>query len=250
METRAIIGVIDNLDSDSATDALSANQGRVLNELKLNKAGDTLNYSDLDDLIGKIYVGYGHNLTNAPEGSAGYIINIPNPNNPTLYTKQFYMYHQSDIVWSRRYNNGTWSEWVALNDVNIVTAYLNADITATSNTDMKIPLTLENNVGSKLSISNGGIKIGKGVTKVLVSASVYYGVLGTVGAKNLFIKKNSSNVARKTFRCAGNYDGNSMPMKLLNVQENDILYLYAEVYSGDVVSSQQKETYMTVQVIG
>lgn len=30
MDTRAIIGVIDNLTSNSTTDALSANQGRVL----------------------------------------------------------------------------------------------------------------------------------------------------------------------------------------------------------------------------
>ena len=33
MDTRAIIGVIDNLESTSVTDALSANQGRVLKEL-------------------------------------------------------------------------------------------------------------------------------------------------------------------------------------------------------------------------
>lgn len=30
MDNRAIVGVIDNLESDSTTDALSANQGRIL----------------------------------------------------------------------------------------------------------------------------------------------------------------------------------------------------------------------------
>ena len=32
MEDRAIIGIIDNLESSSTTDALSANQGKILNE--------------------------------------------------------------------------------------------------------------------------------------------------------------------------------------------------------------------------
>lgn len=249
MDNRAIVGVIDDLTSDSTTDALSANQGRVLNESKFNKVGDILNYCDLNDLIGEIYIGYGHNLTNAPQGTAGYIVNIPNPNASSTYTKQFYIHHQSNIVWTRNFNNNVWSEWEAMNDTNIVTAYLNSDIKATSNIDMKIPLVLENSVGNKLTINNGGIKIGKGVHKILVSANVYYGALGNVGAKNLFIKKNSSVVARRTFRSAGNYDGNGISMKLIDVQEDDVLYLYAEVYTNDIVSCQQKETYLTIQVV-
>lgn len=249
MDSRAIIGIVDNLESTSVTDALSANMGRQLNDDKLNKSGDILNYTNLNDLIDKVYVGYGHNLTNAPYGTAGYIVNIPNPNNTSSYTKQFYMYHADNVIYTRTYDNNVWSNWEAVNDKNIITAYLSNDITATSNTDIKVPLIQENKLGNKLTISNGGIKIGAGVTKVLVSANVYYGSLGNVGAKNLFIYKNNIPIARKTFRAAGNYDGNSMPMKLINVQENDILYLYAEVYSNDVVSSQQKETYMTVEVV-
>ena len=33
MDNRALVGVIDDLTSDSTTDALSANQGRVLKEM-------------------------------------------------------------------------------------------------------------------------------------------------------------------------------------------------------------------------
>ena len=40
MDTRAIIGVIDNLTSNSTTDALSANQGRVLKGLIDNIGSD------------------------------------------------------------------------------------------------------------------------------------------------------------------------------------------------------------------
>lgn len=41
MENRAIIGIIDNLESTSSTDALSANMGRVLNNTKQDKIEDS-----------------------------------------------------------------------------------------------------------------------------------------------------------------------------------------------------------------
>ena len=140
MQSRAIVEVIDNLTSESATAALSANQGRVLKELIEDaieeakssiKAGDTLNYKDLNTLKDKTYIGYGHNLTNAPYGSAGYIINIPNPNNPTNYAKQFYMHFQSNIVYTRYYLNGAWSNWVEINsDTGWVTLSLLGNVQA------------------------------------------------------------------------------------------------------------------------
>lgn len=116
MQSRAIVNVVDNLTSESTVDALSANQGRVLKGLIDNiKTGDTLNYVDLNTLIDKVYIGYGHNLTNAPYGSAGYIVSIPNPNNSN-FTKQFYMYYQSNTIYTRYYLNGTWSNWEEIND--------------------------------------------------------------------------------------------------------------------------------------
>lgn len=41
MEARAIINIVDSLESNSITDALSANQGRVLNETKQNNIYDS-----------------------------------------------------------------------------------------------------------------------------------------------------------------------------------------------------------------
>ena len=59
MEARLIINVIDSLDSTSATDALSANQGRVLNE-KVEEVRDSIpvvedsGWNDLELLNGAI----------------------------------------------------------------------------------------------------------------------------------------------------------------------------------------------------
>lgn len=120
MDSRAIINVIDNLESTSATDALSANMGRELKELidnvgssYVNKNGDTLNNKNLNELIDKIYIGYGYNLTNTPYGNAGFLINIPNPNNSS-YTRQFFSHYSNNIIYTRSLNNGVWNEWSPL----------------------------------------------------------------------------------------------------------------------------------------
>lgn len=121
MNSRAIINVIDNLESTSITDALSANQGRVLksliDEIEPVGNGDTLNNKDLNTLIDKVYVGYGYNLTNAPYGSAGFLINIPNPNN-AAYARQFFSHYSNNIIYTRSLNNGVWNEWTPLTSVD------------------------------------------------------------------------------------------------------------------------------------
>ena len=121
MNSRAIINVIDSLESTSITDALSANQGRVLksliDEIEPVGNGDTLNNKDLNTLIDKVYVGYGYNLTNAPYGSAGFLINIPNPNNAS-YARQFFSHYSNNIVYTRSLNNGVWNEWSPLTSVD------------------------------------------------------------------------------------------------------------------------------------
>lgn len=119
MDSRALINIIDNLDSTSITDALSANQGRVLKELidgindYVSKDGDTLNNKDLNTLIDKVYIGYGFGLTNTPYGNAGFLINIPNPNN-AAYTRQIFSHYSNNIIYTRSLNNGVWNDWAPL----------------------------------------------------------------------------------------------------------------------------------------
>ena len=125
MDSRALISIIDNLESTSITDALSANQGRVLKQLidgidltdYVINNGDTLNNKDLNTLTDKIYIGYGHTLTNAPYGSAGFLINIPNPNNPA-YAKQIFTHYTNNVIYTRSLNNGVWNDWLPLTDID------------------------------------------------------------------------------------------------------------------------------------
>lgn len=143
MDSRAIINVIDNLESTSLTDALSANQGRVLKEMiddvsnveVVNnltstsataalsaKQGKILNEKieglfvrdisnqNLNTLIGKLIIGYGNDCSNRPSGN-GFLLNIPHPTAPTTYNRQYWQVRTNRQVYTRRMENGVWNDW-------------------------------------------------------------------------------------------------------------------------------------------
>lgn len=171
MEQRLIIEVVDSLDSDSITSALSANQGRVLKEM-INK--------------------------------------------------------------------------------NIMTFKLGVNLLEESGGAYKtVPLTLHNNVGNKLLSSGNGIKIGEGVSKVLVSSNLK--VIGnTLGNKHSRILKNGSTVcwANSTATKAGHELNVINTPILIDVQKDDVIELSYYVLTGDVVSGGSiPQTYLTVEVV-
>ena len=57
MDNRAIVGVIDNLESDSTTDALSANQGRILKGMIDSTLPLLVGTMDNDIVIGNLSTG-------------------------------------------------------------------------------------------------------------------------------------------------------------------------------------------------
>lgn len=67
------------------------------------------------DNIDYYFFGYGRNLTSIPSGStsAGFIVSLIR-SNANAYRKQFYMPYNTDEVYRRTCNNGTWSAWSQL----------------------------------------------------------------------------------------------------------------------------------------
>lgn len=97
MDTRAIIGVIDNLTSNSTTDALSANQGRVLKGLIDNIGSDLplLVGTDskvivIDNLVNGVYMLTGKykytNKTATGTTSEHFLINVYHSGNELHFT--------------------------------------------------------------------------------------------------------------------------------------------------------------------
>jgi hypothetical protein len=79
---------------------------------------------------------------------------------------------------------------------NVMTARLTANYTITAtNTHEQLTLSEHNSVGSKLSISNGGIKIGDNISKVLISGKIHWTTVPYANYKAAGIFINSS---RKT----------------------------------------------------
>ena len=137
-----------------------------------------------------------------------------------------------------------------------MTAHLSADTNTVANTYTKIPLVEECKIGAGLSISDGDIKVGAGVKAVKVSANVVFAVKGAGGNKYIRIKKGTSDTyvawAAGT-GTTGKFQLLTIPSKVINVTEGDVLALYYHsAEANDVVSagvSAGYYTFMTVEVV-
>ena len=143
---------------------------------------------------------------------------------------------------------------------NVMTASLSANVTNLAvSTYTKIPLDLSNEVGSKLTLqSDGGIKIGANVSKILVSARASIQGSSTTGRRHLRVMKNSYT-NNNTIAWSQDDFGASVTEDIVitatvgDVQEGDVVYLWYYVpSSSDALGGNTYgcRTSMTVEVIG
>lgn len=143
-----------------------------------------------------------------------------------------------------------------VNDKNAITIGLNADTSTTSTSayqGIDLSLTKEiSKVGTKLSLSNGKVLIGSGVTKVLVSGKLQ--TQGDNSAYGLLIKKNNTEISN-------NYEGNqgaswsqltASPI-LVSVTEGDTIKMSIYHNSSNTTKTVKAYngygTYLTVEAI-
>ena len=142
---------------------------------------------------------------------------------------------------------------------SIITRGLSAAITNLAvNTYTLIPLDLSNSTGQRLTTSsNGGIKVGAGVSKVLVSGKMAVEGVTTAGSRHLRIIKNSYS-ANNTLGWAwdtlaiSDSEDIIIPPQLVDVTENDVINLYyytsssADKIGGNAYGGR---TSLTVEVV-
>jgi len=155
---------------------------------------------------------------------------------------------------------------VEVNGVNVLrsvmTRYLTADLSnLTADSYVKINLTGTNSFGSKLTAtSDGGIKIGAGVSKILVSGRMLTSC-SVVGSQYIRICKNdassSSNmlawVSHTNTTTTAAFETINATPALVDVQENDVIYLYYYVpaSSGTIYGNNYgNQTSLTVETVG
>lgn len=141
----------------------------------------------------------------------------------------------------------------AINEImpNSITGYLSAKLSYTSTkNNQKIPLILSSSKGTKLSITaDGGIKIGAGVNRISVNTQVYFFTGSNhQDGKHVYIYKNSAAVGRGSRRDNYNYIFISAGPILVDVVENDVIYLYCnnDANVATVIGEGLINTYMNV----
>ena len=136
------------------------------------------------------------------------------------------------------------------NSKNMLMGCFNKTISITSTVHNKITLIESVKIGDKLSISDGGIKIGAGVTQVEVSGNVYFstGVQEGDSIRSL-IYLNDTSIVHNFNRAGGTYEDRPISPFLVNVSKGDIIYLYgSNATNGRGVITEN--SYLTVKVIG
>ena len=126
------------------------------------------------------------------------------------------------------------------------------------NTYTKINLSGSNSFGSQLTATNdGGIKIGAGVSKVLVSGRMLISS-SVAGAYYIRISANSASntlawVSYTNNSTSASFDSIDVTPLLVNVSEGDVIYMYYYVpTSSSTIYGQSVggQTSMTVETVG
>lgn len=142
---------------------------------------------------------------------------------------------------------------------NIITAYLDDAITnPVVENYIKIPLTLKESIGNKLSFTNNEISIGTGVHHIKVSAKMEIDTGSSTYSRYIrIIKGEVSHIDVGTLAwCVEESRANVasflvIPEVLCSVEEGDVINLFYYVRNGDAISGNPSilRTYLTVEVV-
>ncbi len=212
---------------------------------------------DLNNQKGDIITAYGNECTNRPNSQNGYLVNLTHSISPENYNKQLWFIRHTHDVYMRTQENGTWGDWIkVMQEPNVMTAYLGTTITVSSaNASKYVNFNLANfsSTGSKLSISNGGIKIGANVKRIKVSAQCQVVPLGGTGIKHIRIYRNDNAVAgwnAHRFTATNENTTLVIPERTYGVSEGDIIYLKYFGLAGDQFGGgNEMQTVLTVEVV-
>lgn len=136
---------------------------------------------------------------------------------------------------------------------NIMTAGLTDDYTTTRTNYEKININKVFCVsGDKLTITEEGIKIGAGVSKVKVSGQIYFYTNSKKSCEGAsgYIEKNGDTVVAHNQRGAFEYVHVALPEKVIDVKEGDVIGLgVVSKQDATVIKNYENGTFLTVEVI-
>ena len=135
-----------------------------------------------------------------------------------------------------------------INDVQYCVATISSAQAISSN--YKINLNSINRGNGNFTLSNGGIRIGEGINKIRISASIF--VDGWGGGGNYLwglISKNNTRVAGSIVSGNSSYISSSIATTIIEVEEGDIITLIADAGAGGNLRTGATNTYLCVEKI-
>ena len=129
----------------------------------------------------------------------------------------------------------------------VATAYLEDGAPDIKN--VKVPLSGIITNSDKLTLSNNGIKIGAGISKILVSGNVFLQSSSNTSYLWTSIRKNTTEISIAIDNYNTYFASTSHSPKLVDVKEGDIIYLWKIDDAGGTLRGANKNTYLTVEVI-
>lgn len=271
-DNNQVPAVIDNLESTSTTDALSANQGRQL-KTAIEDSKKTKYFNGATTSINTLNINgkwRGYVPTGSEDaqflGFAGNLIVetfMQSDTNPCLQ-RITQMASGRTVIRYCTTNAFSYADTLfeaSQTGKNIITASLHASKTVPAeeqNVYTICPVVLDNRAGAKLSVTtDGGIKIGKGISKVLVSSRIAIKANNELADRHLRLIKGASNAQENTIAWTfggidAGFRGNLYIIPtLVPVSENDVIYMYYYCREGDVVEGNSfgARTSITVEVV-
>lgn len=137
------------------------------------------------------------------------------------------------------------------NKKNIIAVGFNSDYAMTSSnwTQKKLPFNkVISQVGNKLSLVDGGVKIGAGITKIKVSLQASCSKLGNDTFYDMEIRHNSKAIGTNDGRKVGDPQSWSFPIApvIANVKEGDTIEAY---FFADSANFRYDATQLVVEAI-
>lgn len=131
--------------------------------------------------------------------------------------------------------------------IKAATGYLNAE----RNNVKKAKIVLDSIKSNckNLTLSNGGIRIGKNIKQVLVSGNIFLASGATSGYLWSSIRKNTTEISVAIDNPTSWFASTSHSPKLVDVSEGDIFYLWKMDEDTGTIRGGNKNTYLTIEVI-
>lgn len=147
-------------------------------------------------------------------------------------------------------NCETVKNYVDNKHIEIATAYLSSNIDNAG--QQYLQMTQINSNSDRLTLSNGGILIGAGISKIKISGNVFGVSNNNSGYLWCYIRKNRGSTTTNVSIAIDNtntlFGSVSFSPKLIDVQEGDLIILYKEDGSTTSIRSAGN-TWLTVEVV-